>query len=217
MVSAYYSRLSDVEGIFRGLMIEKAESFQSYAGKYDVIHLNMQDFLSSTTTGDEMLSLLQRSVLWDLLKEYPDFEYFDKTNLMRTMSDVYQNTKRRFVIVIDEWDCIFREYREHQDWQNQYLDFLRAWLKDKSYVGLAYMTGILPIKKYGTHSALNMFSEFSMTDAGPLAEFVGSLSRRSGNCVTLTRWTLRNARLGMTAIGSTRSAPSTVHVPLSRA
>ena len=69
MVSAYYSRLSDVEGIFRGLMIEKAESFQSYAGKYDVIHLNMQDFLSSTTTGDEMLSLLQRSVLWDLLKE----------------------------------------------------------------------------------------------------------------------------------------------------
>ena len=35
------------------------------------------------------------------------------------------------------------------------------------------MTGILPIKKYGTHSALNMFDEFSMIDPGPLAEYVG--------------------------------------------
>ena len=35
------------------------------------------------------------------------------------------------------------------------------------------MTGILPVKKYGTHSALNMFDEFSMIYAGPLAKFVG--------------------------------------------
>ena len=46
------------------------------------------------------------------------------------------------------------------------LDFLRVWLKDKEYVALAYMTGILPVKKYGTHSALNMFTEYSMTDPG---------------------------------------------------
>lgn len=35
------------------------------------------------------------------------------------------------------------------------------------------MTGILPIKKYGSHSALNMFTEYSMTDPGKLAEFFG--------------------------------------------
>lgn len=46
-------------------------------------------------------------------------------------------------------------------------------LKDKGYIALSYMTGILPIKKYGTHSALNMFDEFSMIDPGPLAEYVG--------------------------------------------
>ena len=89
------------------------------------------------------------------------------------MEDIYENIQRPFVIVIDEWDCIFREYRERKDWQEKYLDFLRSWLKDKAYVGLAYMTGILPIKKYGTHSALNMFREFSMTNAGPLSSFVG--------------------------------------------
>ena len=77
------------------------------------------------------------------------------------------------MILIDEWDCLFREYQQNQDAQKKYLDFLRAWLKDKDYVALAYMTGILPIKKYGSHSALNMFTEYSMTDPGELAEYFG--------------------------------------------
>ncbi len=176
MVSAYYSRNSDAKRIFEGLSIMNTESFVDFAGKYDVIQLNMQDFLSASKTVAEMLSLLERSVLWDLLKEYPDFDYFDKTSIVRTLADVYQNTKRRFVIVIDEWDCVFREFKEHEEAQRLYLDFLRTLLKDKTYIGLAYMTGILPIKKYGTHSALNMFSEFSMENPWKLASYVGFTS-----------------------------------------
>ena len=67
----------------------------------------------------------------------------------------------------------FREYKEDKEAQEIYLDFLRDMLKDKPCIHLAYMTGILPIKKYGTHSALNMFDEFSMIDPGPMAEYVG--------------------------------------------
>lgn len=89
------------------------------------------------------------------------------------MKDVYSYTKHPFVILIDEWDCLFREYQQDQEAQKKYLDFLRFWLKDKEYVALAYMTGILPIKKYGSHSALNMFTEYSMTDPGNLAEYFG--------------------------------------------
>ena len=89
------------------------------------------------------------------------------------MKDIYAKTKRSFVILIDEWDCLFREYQQDQNAQKKYLDFLRAWLKDKDYVALAYMTGILPIKKYGSHSALNMFTEYSMTDPGDMAEYFG--------------------------------------------
>ena len=77
------------------------------------------------------------------------------------------------MVIIDEWDCVFRENRENKDAQEMYLDFLRDLLKDKAYIHLAYMTGILPVKKYGTHSALNMFDEFSMIDPGPLAEYAG--------------------------------------------
>ena len=67
----------------------------------------------------------------------------------------------------------FREYKTDREAQEKYLDFLRDLLKDKGYLALVYMTGILPIKKYGTHSALNMFDEFSMIEPGPLASYVG--------------------------------------------
>ena len=173
MIAAYYDRTAGMEEAFRGLKIGKDSVFEEHLGKYDVIQVNMQTFLSESENILDFLESLKKSLLWDLLEEYPDFCYFDSTKLMRTMSDIYRQTHRPFVIVIDEWDCIFREFRGKKEWQEKYLDFLRAWLKDQVYVGLAYMTGILPIKKYGTHSALNMFREFSMTDPGQLAEYVG--------------------------------------------
>ena len=173
MIAAYYDHTVPAEEIFRGMNIQSDPSFKIHGAKYDVIQINMQDFLSRSDNAGMLLDKLQKRLLHDLLEAYPQINYFDPTDLIEVMGDIYNQTKRSFVIIIDEWDCIFREYQGHKDWQNQYLDFLRAWLKDKSYVGLAYMTGILPIKKYGTHSALNMFSEFSMTNPGPMAEFTG--------------------------------------------
>jgi len=86
---------------------------------------------------------------------------------------IYEETKHPFIIIIDEWDCIFRELKTNKSAQKIYLDFLRDFLKDKAYIHLIYMTGILPIKKYGIHSALNTFDEYSMLDPGFLAEYVG--------------------------------------------
>ena len=75
--------------------------------------------------------------------------------------------------MIDEWDCLFREYRQNKEEQRKYLDFLRAWLKDKEYIALAYMTGILPIKKYGSHSALNMFTRIFYDRTGQTGRVFG--------------------------------------------
>lgn len=173
MLAAYYSRGCDSKELFENLQIGKEESFSEYKNKYDVIFLNMQEFLSQTSDMEQMIKMIRKSVLWELLEEYPDYRYFDETNLMRTMQDIYNKTKRAFIVIIDEWDCVFREYTQKQGEQEKYLDFLRDLLKDKAYIHLAYMTGILPIKKYGTHSALNMFSEYSMMNPGKLAGYVG--------------------------------------------
>lgn len=173
MLTAYYSRGCDSRELFTGLKIAQDEAFEKYLNQYDLIFLNMQEFLSQSSDMEELIGLVKKSILWEIEMEYSEVRFFDLTNLTRTMQDLYQNTKRPFVIIIDEWDCIFREYKRDKEAQEKYLDFLRDLLKDKGYIHLVYMTGILPIKKYGTHSALNMFDEFSMLDAGPLAEFVG--------------------------------------------
>lgn len=173
MISAFYDRTCRADQDFRDLKILNDPDWQTYANRYNVLHINMQNLLSETRSITGFLDLLKRAVLHDLLREYKDIDYFDTDSLTACMNDIYAKTRIPFVVVIDEWDCLFREYQTDQEAQKKYLDFLRTWVKDRAYIGLCYMTGILPIKKYGTHSALNMFSEFSMEDPGVLAEYVG--------------------------------------------
>ena len=171
MLAAYYDRGVNAHSLFGSLAISHTESYQKHLNQYDVIKINMQEFLSTTRSPGEMLSLLQARVIQDLKRKYPND--VNSEHLIFAMQDIFSHTKHPFVILIDEWDCLFREYQDDQKAQKQYLDFLRSWLKDKDYVALAYMTGILPIKKYGSHSALNMFTEYSMIDPGELSEFFG--------------------------------------------
>lgn len=173
MLTAYYSRGCDSRELFSKYRISQSDDFTKHLNQYDTIFLNIQEFLSRSSDIRGLIERIKRLVLRDLKKAYPDIDYFDDTDLAESMQDIYAETKCPFVVIIDEWDCIFREYKMNQEAQEMYLDFLRDFLKDKGYIYLAYMTGILPIKKYGTHSALNMFDEFSMINPGPLASYVG--------------------------------------------
>ena len=177
MLAAYYDRSENTEELFQNLAISKDKSYKENINQYDVIKINMQEFLSMSETVEEMLGMLKRYLVSDLEETYPNVNFRDEKNLIQVMKDVFAYTKCPFVILIDEWDCLFREYKQDKEAQKKYLDFLRAWLKDKDYVAMAYMTGILPIKKYGSHSALNMFTEYSMTDPGELAEYFGFTER----------------------------------------
>ena len=173
MLVAYYSKGCDSSNIFKDLKISQTELYQKHLNQHNVIHINMQDFLSKTHDIDKMIILLTKLIFRDIKKVYQDIEYFDIDDLIQVLEDVYAEVNERFIFVIDEWDCIFREYKNNKEAQSQYLDFLRNLLKDKPYVSLCYMTGILPIKKYGTHSALNMFKEVSILNPTPLEEFMG--------------------------------------------
>ena len=173
MLAAYYGRNADSRKLFENLKIEKNASFMEHLNQYNVIFLNMQDFFSRTHDVTKMKMLLEKCLLRDLLRAYPDVDYLDENDLIGVLYDIHAESRIPFVFIIDEWDCIFRENKDDEQAQKVYLDFLRNLLKDKGYVVLAYMTGILPIKKYGSHSALNTFDEFSMTNPKQLAEFVG--------------------------------------------
>ncbi len=185
MLAAYYGRNIDSDMQFRNLSIAKDKSYWEHLNHYNVIFLNMQQFLGRAHDVTQMMSLIENHLIKDILLTYPDHSYFDDSDLTGCLMDVFAKTDIPFVFIIDEWDCIFREYRNDTKTQKLYLDFLRNLLKDQPYVALAYMTGILPIKKYGTHSALNMFDEFSMMNPGPLASFVGFTDPEVTNLCTV--------------------------------
>lgn len=135
-----------------------------------MIKLNMQEFLSETESVEEMLQMLRSYLIFDLKETFGEVRLRDEKNLVQVMKDIYGTTGHSFVILIDEWDCLFREYQSDKEAQKKYLDFLRAWLKDKEYVALAYMTGILPIKKIwfslSTQYVFGIFHDESARNGG---------------------------------------------------
>ena len=173
MLVAYYEKDIDTSNIFNDYKIASDLSYQKHLNQYDVIALNIQNFLSVTSDVREMIDLIQDELMDELKETFPDIIPNRIKVLSMALDKIYAKTKKRFVFIIDEWDCIFRERKNDEEQQKQYLDFIRNLLKDKDYVSLAYMTGILPIKKYGTHSALNMFYEYSMTEPDSFEEYVG--------------------------------------------
>ena len=173
MVSAYYDRTVDGAAEFAGLAIAEDSSFEGNRNRFDVLKINVQTFLSETHDVSALLERLQRFCCLSIAREYPDVPLLDPNSLRQVMSDVFFDTHRQFVVVIDEWDCVMRETASDHGGQRLYLDFLRSLLKDQPCIALCYMTGILPIKKYGTHSALNMFDEYSMVDPMELAPSMG--------------------------------------------
>ena len=173
MLVAYYSKGCDSSDIFNDLKISQTELYQKHINKHNVIHLDIQKFLSVNDSIQEMIKDINESILFELIEEYGDIKFIRKDVLSRVLSQIFAYTNESFIFIIDEWDCIFREYKEDKEAQEKYLDYLRLLFKEQPYVELVYMTGILPIKKYGTHSALNMFDEISMVDSGLLSEYMG--------------------------------------------
>ena len=173
MLCAYYDREADSHKLFESHTVAGTSGWDEYQGKFDVIYLVMTRFFKSRLTVSEALSNMQKLVIRDLKRTYPDIDLPDDNDLIQTIYDVYSTTGKQAVVIIDEWDAVFRERPNDKEGQEEYLDYLRDLLKDNSYIALAYMTGILPIKKYGQHSALNMFTEYSMMAPRQLAPYTG--------------------------------------------
>ena len=173
MLTAYYSRGCDSREMFSKYKIARADSFEKHLNKYNVIHINMVKYLDEAKDIKEMVKFIEEDIIDEITEEFSDAKFPRRVTLINVLDKIFAQFKVPFVFIIDEWDCIFRRHKEDSDSQTTYLNFLRDLLKNQSYIALAYMTGILPIKKYGEHSAINVFYEYSMTDAKPISEFTG--------------------------------------------
>ena len=176
MLAAYYSKGTDSEQMFSGLRISKDADFKKHLNKYDVIHIDIQWFLANCDDADKVVSFITKSVLDELRGIYPDALPQEVVTLPDALSRVKECTGQKFVVIIDEWDVIIRDGAMIENVQDEYLNFLRGMFKGvepTKYIQLAYLTGILPIKKERAQSAVNNLDEFTMLQADELAPYIG--------------------------------------------
>ena len=125
---------------------------------------------------EHVVEFIEKSTIEELKTAYPGILADSVSSLPDAMSQIYTATGNKFIVIIDEWDVLIRDEADNREIQEQYIDFLRGMFKGNEptkFISLAYLTGILPIKKVKTQSALNNFEEYTMLDAGVLAPYVG--------------------------------------------
>ena len=171
---AYYSCGCDSRALFEGLEVSRDLSFDEHLNAYNVVRLDMTDIVhqAGSASVEKRVSELVVSELQELLPELGK-----RATLSDALYEAARLTGRKFIFVVDEWDAIFRVDADDATAQRAYVDFLRSLFKNASFtsevVAGAYLTGILPIKKYGTQSALNDFREYTMISPGTFAPYVG--------------------------------------------
>ena len=172
MLNAYYSKGCDSKALFSDLKISSKSDFEMHLNQHDVIYLDMTEFADDNGNGDLYLENLNTDVVSELKDTYS--ECFEKEKNY-SLPEAIRCLNKRFIFIIDEWDFVFREYPNNTNLHKNFIDLLRTLFKGvgERYVEFVYMTGILPIARYNTQSALNNFSEYTILNPGKFAKYYG--------------------------------------------
>lgn len=175
MLCAYYDKSCSSRHLFADLEIASDPDFEKHLNKYLVLYLDMTAFV--TRFHDEnIVDLIDSSLKSDVQRAFPDVVTNESDDLMDCLISVYSTIHQQFIFIIDEWDAICREFPLNSPIMTAFVNWLRRMFKEVNanavFAGV-YMTGILPIKKYKTESALNNFVEYSLVKPGVMAGCFG--------------------------------------------
>ena len=129
-------------------------------------------FLECSGEENQVCLLIKNAEFADILKE----QQIGNLELYGALQALNEYLKIRFIFIMDEWDLICRDYRDDSELQKQFIDLLRRLFKSDEGLrcfSLVYLTGILPIKKENSESALNNFRDFNMLSPGKYEEYFG--------------------------------------------
>lgn len=176
MLTAYYSRGCDSESMFSELEIATYPDFKKHLNQYDVIHLDVQWCMEPAGGAGNIVSYITEKIIGELREYYPNEVPTGISSLPEALSLINNASGKKFVIIIDEWDVLIRDAVTNKNVQEEYINFLRGMFKGTEptkYIQLAFLTGILPVKREISQSALNNFKIYSMLSAGPIASYIG--------------------------------------------
>jgi hypothetical protein len=176
MIAAYFEKGCDSRDLFQGRKLSEAADWDKNLNKYDVIRIDLADVRARRNTPEETLDYIDKRIVEELDEAYPSIVDCETDGIADALALINDKTGAKFVIIIDEWDCLFRDDKSNTKVQERYINLLRGLFKgnsSKKFTVLAYITGILPIKKYSSESALNNFYEYTMTSPKRLAKYIG--------------------------------------------
>ena len=178
MLNAYYDHSCQSAELFRDLKIAKNHSFEQHLNKYPVLYVDMTNFITRYRNSSDIIHHhIQADIIAELKEAYPHVKYGANEDLLSVLyAIVQQEEPAKFIMIVDEWDAILREPTSVQDDGEAYVDFLRLLFKSGNSLSVfagVYMTGILPVKKYKTQSALNNFEEYTMISPGEMEACFG--------------------------------------------
>ncbi len=159
-IAAYFEKGCDSRPLFQRRKISQYENWDCNLNKYNVIRIDLADIRARRKTPEETLDSIDKDVVMELDEEFPNIVNCEKDGIADALAKINDKTGAKFVIIIDEWDCLFRDDKSNEEVQARYINLLRGLFKgnsSKKFTVLAYLTGILPIKKYNSESALNNF------------------------------------------------------------
>jgi hypothetical protein len=174
-LAAYYDCSCQSRELFADLEIAKDPSFEEHLNKYSVIFIDMNDFFTRYRN-DDIIAHLEKEVKAEVCEAFPDVAISEDDDLLNSLLRVVMATGRHFVMIIDEWDVVCREFKPDSQQMNDFLNWMRRMFKSVNAgdaFAAVYITGILPIKKFKVQSALNNFTEYSMVEPMDMASFFG--------------------------------------------
>ncbi|MCD7832793.1 MAG: ATP-binding protein [Lachnospiraceae bacterium] len=187
MVGAFFSKGIDSSSIFDSLKIAQASEdgstmestvderfdYREYMNQYNVIYINFIEAANESDSYQEFISSIKEMLQEDLRETFPEVRFRKKGTVIQDLRMIYEKHRLRFILVFDEWDCIFhKSYTSNED-RKSFINWLAAMTKDTGYVALSYMTGVLPIAKYSSGSTINNFDEYTMAVQPKFSEYFG--------------------------------------------
>lgn len=173
MISSFFQKASDSSDVFDSLAISQLDDYRRYKNQYNVIRIDFSKMPRNCDSYTQYIERIEALLIEDVKEAFPQVKINEADAVGDILESVFVQCGEKFIFVLDEWDFIF-----HRDFINEidkekYVAFLSNLLKDRPYVVLSYMTGILPIAKYSSGSELNMFAEFTMVNSPMFGEYFG--------------------------------------------
>lgn len=176
MIAAYFDKSCDSRYLFEKRKLGYKNNWEKYLNRFEVIRIDMAEVCSRVENVDLALEYIREKLYKDLGEVYKECTLKKNDDIATWLSDINHESNNQFVIIIDEWDCLFRDEKSNEKIHDEYFKLLRSLFKgdgSKDFLAMAYITGILPIKRYNSESALNNFYEYTMLEPAQLAPYIG--------------------------------------------